>query len=116
MDSLLKKLLENVDKDELLNELKNDKDFNRIMGLMREVFGDGVPTIKIELKPNDDGETHSLSVALEGTNNAIIVGLAEIVANVMVQVDNETKLRADAYDNFIELVKEDVKKIKKEEK
>lgn len=116
MDSLLKELLENVDKDELLNELKNDKDFNRIMGLMREVFGDDVPTIKIELKPNDDGETYSVSVALKGTNNAIIVGLAEIVANVMVQVDNETKLRADAYDNFIELVKEDVKKIKKEEK
>lgn len=114
----LRELLNEIDTKELLSELRKDKDINRMMQLIDELFGaSGCPTIEIALKPNDDGVSHSLSVRTEGTNHAIIVGLAEIVANVMAKIDEHNLLREDAYENFGKLVKENVERLKnKEEK
>lgn len=106
MDDFFRSLFEKIDKEELLNELKKDKDFNKLMGMMSELFGDNsAPTIRIELKPNDDKETHSLQIETEGSMHSIIIGLAEIVARVMLDMDEKGILRADAYENFGKLVK-----------
>lgn len=115
MDEILRKLLGKVDKEELINELKNNKDFNKLMEMFSELFGDDdAPTIKIALLPNEDGTTHSLSIETEGSMHSIMFGLAEIVATIMVDMDKKGALRKGAYEAFGSLVKDYAEHIKSE--
>lgn len=115
MDELLKKLLSKVDKEEVINELKKDKDFNKLMEMFSELFGGNeIPTIKIEMKPNDDNESHSLAIETRGSMSSVIFGLSEIVAKIMVEMDKKGVLRKDAYEHFGKLVKAQAEEMKKE--
>ncbi len=115
MDEILRKLLNKVDKKELMDELKNDEEFSKLMGMFLELFEDNnAPTIKIALLPNEDGTTHSLSIETEGSMHSIIFGLAEIVATIMVDMDKKGVLRKGAYEAFGSLVKDYAEHIKNE--
>lgn len=116
MEELLKDFFSSVDKQKLIDALKDDEDFNKLLEMLTALSDTDMqtPTIKIEMAPNDDNKTHHLKIETEGNAFSVISALANIVAQIMTDIGKNYKLHENAYENFGILVKKHAEKLKKE--